>query len=143
MPTNNQEYRSGGMTRIITAEFFFSSPSHRPLLFWFSLSFVIPLAILYMIIKMLGLIKKSALLSCAFLAQLCGPSDPGAALVTYSFEKATNVDNDSMCSICKEDLHVGEMMRQLPVCLHSFHQACIDRWLRMSFTCPICRSEIV
>lgn len=130
------------MTRI-TAELIFSSPSHRPLLFWFSLSFVIPVAILYMIIKMLGLITKStAILSCAFLAKLCGASDPGAALVTYSFEKATK-DYDSMCSICKEDLQVGEMMRQLPVCLHSFHQACIDRWLRMSLTCPICRSEIV
>ena len=43
------------------------------------------------------------------------------------------------CSICMEDLGGGQV--QALRCSHSFHRACIARWLRSSRTCPTCRER--
>ena len=44
------------------------------------------------------------------------------------------------CSICMEDLASGGQVQALR-CSHSFHRACISRWLRSSRTCPTCRER--
>ena len=44
------------------------------------------------------------------------------------------------CSICMEDLGTGGQVQALR-CSHSFHRACIARWLRSSRTCPTCRER--
>ncbi|XP_066320238.1 putative RING-H2 finger protein ATL69 [Miscanthus floridulus] len=41
-----------------------------------------------------------------------------------------------------EDLRGGEMVRSLPECRHQFHVDCIDAWLQMHVTCPLCRSDL-
>ena len=40
------------------------------------------------------------------------------------------------CAVCYEDMVVGEEVRRLP-CLHYFHKACIDRWIKVKATCPL------
>ncbi|KAI4971817.1 hypothetical protein ZWY2020_002731 [Hordeum vulgare] len=47
-----------------------------------------------------------------------------------------------MCPVCLEDIHGGEMVRQLPACKHVFHVECIDMWLDSHRTCPMCRCVI-
>ncbi|KAM0833387.1 hypothetical protein ACQ4PT_064286 [Festuca glaucescens] len=47
-----------------------------------------------------------------------------------------------MCSVCLEDVHGGEIVRQLPACRHIFHVECVDMWLQSHRTCPMCRSVI-
>ncbi|KAH1253680.1 RING-H2 finger protein ATL52 [Glycine max] len=48
-------------------------------------------------------------------------------------------DNDSnTCTVCLED---REELRTLPECMHSFHMPCIDMWLSLHSSCPICRSN--
>ncbi|CAA7392743.1 unnamed protein product [Spirodela intermedia] len=42
------------------------------------------------------------------------------------------------CSVCLEQVYAGELVRILP-CLHQFHVACIDPWLRQQGTCPVCK----
>ncbi|KAI3988459.1 hypothetical protein MKX01_026273 [Papaver californicum] len=42
------------------------------------------------------------------------------------------------CSVCLEQVDVGEIVRSLP-CLHQFHANCIDPWLRQQGTCPVCK----
>ncbi|KAF8112672.1 hypothetical protein N665_0062s0024 [Sinapis alba] len=43
------------------------------------------------------------------------------------------------CAICLSDFADGEEIRVLPLCGHSFHVACIDRWLVTRSSCPSCR----
>ncbi len=46
------------------------------------------------------------------------------------------------CVICLEDYQVRDEIRILP-CQHSFHVSCIDPWLRLNASCPICKRNIV
>ncbi|KAG9144841.1 hypothetical protein Leryth_018979 [Lithospermum erythrorhizon] len=47
--------------------------------------------------------------------------------------------NDFTCPICLAEYHPKETLRCLPDCEHCFHAECIDEWLRMNGTCPVCR----
>lgn len=47
-------------------------------------------------------------------------------------------DDELTCSVCLEQVSVGEVIRTLP-CLHQFHANCIDPWLRQQGTCPVCK----
>lgn len=44
------------------------------------------------------------------------------------------------CLICMEPLVRGQAVRALP-CAHSFHAACIQRWMRTNATCAVCRER--
>ncbi|KAJ1720270.1 hypothetical protein LPJ53_005088 [Coemansia erecta] len=45
------------------------------------------------------------------------------------------------CGICMEEYNVEEAVLELP-CKHFYHKECIDHWLKMNGTCPICRKRI-
>ncbi|XP_021911477.1 E3 ubiquitin-protein ligase RING1-like [Carica papaya] len=44
----------------------------------------------------------------------------------------------SECAICLEAFEVGGELREMP-CNHGFHSGCIENWLNMHGSCPICR----
>lgn len=48
---------------------------------------------------------------------------------------------DPSCSICLGDYKEGDMLRMLPECRHMFHAPCIDAWLRLHASCPMCRTS--
>ncbi|XP_061361026.1 putative RING-H2 finger protein ATL21A [Gastrolobium bilobum] len=48
--------------------------------------------------------------------------------------------NDNICSICLCEYQPKEMLRTIPECNHYFHANCIDGWLKMNATCPLCRN---
>lgn len=58
----------------------------------------------------------------------------------YSENKAHH-DSLSSCSICLGDYKDADMLRLLPDCGHVFHLKCIDPWLRLHPTCPMCRNS--
>ncbi|KAH7435442.1 hypothetical protein KP509_06G065300 [Ceratopteris richardii] len=49
---------------------------------------------------------------------------------------------DAECCICLSSYDDDIEIREL-YCRHHFHSACIDRWLRMNSTCPLCKFDIV
>jgi hypothetical protein len=48
------------------------------------------------------------------------------------------------CGICLEDYEEGELTKALscPSRPHSFHKDCIDKWLKLDASCPICKNNV-
>ncbi|OMP00512.1 Zinc finger, RING-type [Corchorus olitorius] len=49
---------------------------------------------------------------------------------------------DAECCICLSAYEDGSELRELP-CHHHFHCTCIDKWLYMNATCPLCKFNIL
>mmetsp|Transcript_63051 Transcript_63051/g.159667 ORF Transcript_63051/g.159667 Transcript_63051/m.159667 type:complete len:110 (+) Transcript_63051:651-980(+) len=65
-------------------------------------------------------------------------------LVTYGGGVGDGAGNtaDHQCSVCLERFAQGEELRVLP-CFHRFHRECVDRWLRGSQECPVCKHNVM
>ncbi|XP_044463148.1 RING-H2 finger protein ATL70 [Mangifera indica] len=60
----------------------------------------------------------------------------------YSEAKLQKNDSTAMCcSICLADYKNSDMLRLLPDCNHLFHVKCVDPWLRLHPSCPVCRTS--
>ncbi|KAI3792614.1 hypothetical protein L2E82_06497 [Cichorium intybus] len=49
-------------------------------------------------------------------------------------------NDDGTCAICLSDYKLKESLRTIPECNHYFHSECIDEWLKLNATCPVCRN---
>ena len=74
-----------------------------------------------------------------------GPASPPAWFAA-SLRRSKDVRHDlrgvAACPVCLEDFNgAGKApLRELP-CKHLFHAGCVDRWLRDSPRCPVCRED--
>ncbi|PIN08496.1 hypothetical protein CDL12_18927 [Handroanthus impetiginosus] len=60
----------------------------------------------------------------------------------YSEAKVNHNDSTATCcSICLADYKSSDVLRGLPDCGHLFHLKCVDPWLRLHPTCPVCRTS--
>ncbi|XP_014025968.1 RING finger protein 215 isoform X3 [Salmo salar] len=46
------------------------------------------------------------------------------------------------CAVCLEQFNNNQCLRVLP-CLHEFHRDCVDPWLLLQHTCPLCKRSIL
>ncbi|PNX80438.1 E3 ubiquitin-protein ligase rnf12-like protein [Trifolium pratense] len=57
----------------------------------------------------------------------------------------SSADSDSTCSICLTELSTGSSTTvRMPkhCCSHLFHLDCIQEWLNVKSTCPLCRRDV-
>ena len=45
---------------------------------------------------------------------------------------------DCVCVVCRENMELGLKL----ICGHKFHYECISKWVRISDTCPTCRTRL-
>ncbi|KAK9060131.1 hypothetical protein SSX86_020835 [Deinandra increscens subsp. villosa] len=45
------------------------------------------------------------------------------------------------CVICLEEWRVGDVAKEMP-CKHKFHGGCLDTWLQIHGSCPLCRHKM-
>jgi hypothetical protein len=57
--------------------------------------------------------------------------------------KKNDIILNESCLICIENYKFNELKRILPKCKHCFHKKCIDKWLKKSATCPVCRDLLL
>jgi len=62
-------------------------------------------------------------------------------IVTWSDTDGSD-DFQTVCAVCIEDIKINEWYKQLPNCEHWFHADCIDKWLRLRNSCPVCRQIV-
>ncbi|KAJ3191401.1 hypothetical protein HK101_007813 [Irineochytrium annulatum] len=79
--------------------------------------------------------------------QQSGPppaSDHTIANLQKVIVKGSQLGEHSECPICQEDFTEegdGEVAVKL-TCAHYFHPTCIENWLKVNGTCPVCRKEV-
>ncbi|XP_003566333.1 RING-H2 finger protein ATL39 [Brachypodium distachyon] len=70
--------------------------------------------------------------------------DIASSLPVSVFDSSRDAaDRDGDCAVCIVEFRDGELARLLPRCGHRFHAACVDAWLRLHATCPLCRASVV
>ncbi|OWM87673.1 putative RING-H2 finger protein ATL71 [Punica granatum] len=52
-------------------------------------------------------------------------------------------DSNNTCPVCLLDYQETDTVRVLPECKHFFHHTCVDPWLKLHSTCPICREQLI
>lgn len=56
-------------------------------------------------------------------------------------EEMLGAEHKAECSICMDEVNIGEEVTVLP-CKHWFHHQCVSAWLGEHDTCPHCRKSI-
>ena len=83
------------------------------------------------------------------LSRLMEQSNGGAppasedALKELKLHKITQkeIDEKIECSVCKDEYEMDEEVKIMP-CKHMFHKDCLDPWLKLRNTCPVCRYSL-
>jgi hypothetical protein len=71
-------------------------------------------------------------------------------MAAYNFSSCFNkisiakIDNeDKLCSICLSKYTEEECIYESKICKHHFHFSCINHWLNIKTSCPLCRKDIL
>lgn len=69
--------------------------------------------------------------------------DPSSLSPSHSQSQSTLYPrpHSHECPVCISQYEAGEELRYLP-CVHFFHKLCIDQWLDVSPSCPVCKAHV-
>lgn len=68
-------------------------------------------------------------------------NDEGGIVAVGTEKERTVSGEDAVCCICLSNYIDNDELRELP-CTHFFHAECVDKWLKINATCPLCKYEI-
>ncbi|XP_035542655.1 putative RING-H2 finger protein ATL21A [Juglans regia] len=71
---------------------------------------------------------------------LDGPTIESYPKIVLGESRRLPKPDDHTCPICLSEYRPKETLKPIPKCQHCFHAACIDEWLKLNATCPICRN---
>ncbi|KAA0044902.1 putative RING-H2 finger protein ATL21A [Cucumis melo var. makuwa] len=74
-------------------------------------------------------------------AGLDGPTIESFPKTTLGQSRRLPKSNDTTCAICLSEYQSKETIRTIPDCGHFFHVNCVDEWLKLNATCPVCRTS--
>ncbi|KAE9449282.1 hypothetical protein C3L33_18812, partial [Rhododendron williamsianum] len=60
---------------------------------------------------------------------------------TVKITEETDLKSESSCAICLGEYEVGGEAKEMP-CRHRYHSGCIEKWLGIHGSCPVCRCEM-
>ncbi|KAI7732645.1 hypothetical protein M8C21_023200 [Ambrosia artemisiifolia] len=67
--------------------------------------------------------------------------DEGGILAAGTDKERAISGEDAICCICLAKYADNDLLRELP-CMHFFHIECVDKWLKINASCPLCKFEI-
>ncbi|KAF4353201.1 hypothetical protein F8388_014669 [Cannabis sativa] len=70
-----------------------------------------------------------------------GPTIESFPKIELGESKRLPKPNDNTCPICLCEYEPKETLRTIPECNHYYHAGCVDEWLKMNATCPLCRNS--
>lgn len=67
-----------------------------------------------------------------------------SSLRTRTFQRLSYCEavDSGPCAVCLEPFHNNQCLRVLP-CAHEYHRDCVDPWLLLRPTCPLCKRSIL
>ncbi|KAL7122167.1 hypothetical protein ACP275_01G028700 [Erythranthe tilingii] len=69
-------------------------------------------------------------------------SEVEGGIVAAGTEKERTISgDDAVCCICLAKYLNNDELRELP-CTHFFHKECVDKWLKINASCPLCKAEV-
>lgn len=68
-------------------------------------------------------------------------SNPSGQLPTSGPLIQNERDQPDNCGICLEPMLQDEVIKKI-ACEHFYHQPCIDKWLKVANTCPLCKRVV-
>ncbi|KAJ8773570.1 hypothetical protein K2173_005816 [Erythroxylum novogranatense] len=69
------------------------------------------------------------------------PAGDGGVVAAGTENERAISGEDAVCCICLAKYVNNDDLRELP-CAHFFHKECVDKWLKISASCPLCKSEL-
>ncbi|CAA2997874.1 E3 ubiquitin- ligase At1g63170-like [Olea europaea subsp. europaea] len=72
----------------------------------------------------------------------CNPdADEGGIVAAGTQNERLISGEDAICCICLAKYLNNDDLRELP-CSHLFHRECVDKWLKINASCPLCKAEV-
>ncbi|KAE9603730.1 hypothetical protein Lal_00002100 [Lupinus albus] len=68
-------------------------------------------------------------------------ADEGGIVAAGTEKERLVSGEDAVCCICLAKYENNDQVRELP-CSHLFHKDCIDKWLKISALCPLCKCGV-
>nr|GMD83837.1 E3 ubiquitin-protein ligase At1g63170 [Ipomoea batatas] len=70
-----------------------------------------------------------------------GAASEGGIVAAGTEKERMISGEDAVCCICLAKYVNNDELRELP-CSHFFHKDCVDKWLKINNTCPLCKAEV-